>query len=63
MSPHRYDVDRDTYTDGRGMERLSGHWRLVCRDCDWVGRRVHNPSTAESKARLREWEEHVKETL
>lgn len=58
---HRYDVDRRTYIRD-GVEMLSDYWRLVCRDCSFVGRRVDRPSPTESKRLLREFREHWETT-
>lgn len=63
MVRHRYTVERKILTDDDGNPiRLSDYWRLVCRDCDWKGTRISNPSIGQSKERMREWRVHAAET-
>jgi len=59
MDDHHYSVDRELWTDRKGNEHMSDYWQIRCDPCKWRGERITNPSRRQSRARVREWENHA----
>ncbi len=59
---HRYSVDRKLWIDKKGFHHMSDYWQIRC-SCRWRGTRITRPGRAQSKQRVDEWREHVRDTV